>query len=139
MRPGVQDETDALGLQDSSLALGMQGNACPVISLAVLGCTECQRECLCRCCPPMVACMSPPLPAGGWAAATAAFGRAYHLTTYGERKRWLLLLLWPLLLLFSRDFRQQFWAAVRGRRPGRAGADGPGSAEGEGGAAAAAH
>lgn len=56
-------------------------------------------------------------PAGFWAAATAAFNRRYGLTTYREESRWRLLLLWPLLLLTSPEFREQFWAAVRhGRR-----------------------
>lgn len=63
---------------------------------------------------------SPPL-AGFWAAATAAFNRQFSLTTYREESRWRLLLLWPLLLLTSAEFREQFWAAVRGRRPGAGG------------------
>lgn len=61
-------------------------------------------------------------PAGFWAAATAAFNRRYGLTTYREESRWRLLLLWPLLLLTSPEFREQFWAAVRhGRRAGSGG------------------
>lgn len=58
----------------------------------------------------------PALHAGFWAAATAAFHRRYHLTTYREGSRWQMLLLWPLLLLTSAEFRRQFWAALRGRR-----------------------
>lgn len=54
--------------------------------------------------------------AGFWAAATAAFYRRFHLTIYKEGSRWRLLLLWPLLLVISPEFRQQFLAAVRGRR-----------------------
>lgn len=54
--------------------------------------------------------------AGFWAAATAAFHRRFHLTIYKEGSRWRLLLLWPLLLVISPEFRQQFLAAVRGRR-----------------------
>ncbi|GFR41880.1 hypothetical protein Agub_g2663 [Astrephomene gubernaculifera] len=53
---------------------------------------------------------------GGYAALTTAFNRNYQLTTYAESKRWLLLLLWPLLVLFSPKFREQFVAAVQGRR-----------------------
>ncbi|GAB4813580.1 hypothetical protein N2152v2_000626 [Parachlorella kessleri] len=56
--------------------------------------------------------------AGSWAVATAAFSSGYHLTPYREGKRWLMLLLWPLLLVTSAEFRGQFWAAVRGRRLG---------------------
>lgn len=63
---------------------------------------------------------SPPL-AGFWVAATAAFNRRFSLTTYREESRWRLLLLWPLLLLTSAEFREQFWAAVRGRRAGGGG------------------
>lgn len=59
--------------------------------------------------------------AGFWVAATAAFNRRFSLTTYREESRWRLLLLWPLLLLTSAEFREQFWAAVRGRRPGAGG------------------
>ncbi|KAG2486068.1 hypothetical protein HYH03_015274 [Edaphochlamys debaryana] len=54
---------------------------------------------------------------GGWAALTAAFNRNYHLTVYAESKRWMLLLLWPLLVLFSPKFREQWAAVVRGERP----------------------
>lgn len=54
--------------------------------------------------------------AGFWAAATAAFHRRFHLTIYKEGSRWRLLLLWPLLLVINPEFRQQFLAAVRGRR-----------------------
>ena len=56
--------------------------------------------------------------AGFWAAATAAFNRRFDLTIYREESRWRLLLLWPLLLLTSAEFRRQFWAAARGRRAG---------------------
>ncbi|KAL4447294.1 hypothetical protein ABPG77_007327 [Micractinium sp. CCAP 211/92] len=54
--------------------------------------------------------------AGFWAAATAAFNRRFHLTIYKEGSRWRLLLLWPVLLIVSPEFRQQFMAAVRGIR-----------------------
>ena len=64
------------------------------------------------------------LPAGFWAAATAAFNRGYQMTTFKEDSRWRLLLLWPLLLLTNRDFRVQFWAAVRGRAGARRPASG---------------
>jgi hypothetical protein len=56
--------------------------------------------------------------AGFWAAMTTAFNRRFSLTTYREESRWRLLLLWPFLLVTSAEFREQFWAAVRGQRPG---------------------
>lgn len=68
--------------------------------------------------------------AGFWAAATAAFNRSYGLTTFREQSRWKLLLLWPFLLLTSAEFRQQWWAAVRGQRVGPAAAKGQ-AADGE--------
>jgi hypothetical protein len=61
---------------------------------------------------------------GFWAAAVARFHQCFHLTIYKEQHRWWLLLLWPLLLLFSSEFRQQFLAAVRGRQAGPDGGDG---------------
>lgn len=59
---------------------------------------------------------APAAAAGFWAAATAAFHRRFHMTTYKEGARWQLLLLWPLLLVISPEFRQQFLAVVRGLR-----------------------
>ena len=56
--------------------------------------------------------------AGFWASATAALHRNYGLTSYAESARWRLLAAWPLLLLTSPEFREQFWAAVRGPRGG---------------------
>lgn len=80
-------------------------------------------------CPPGTACplerdanvqfvhaAAPTAAAGFWAAATAAFNRRFHLTIYKEGSRWRLLLLWPVLLIVSPEFRQQFMAAVRGIR-----------------------
>ena len=79
--------------------------------------------------------MVPPSPTpswtGAWAAATAAFNRGFALTPYKEQSRWGLLLLWPLYLLASPEFRAHWLAAVRGRRPpasGGAGAAGDGVA-----------
>lgn len=54
--------------------------------------------------------------AGAYAAVTAAFARNYDLTTYGERSRWRLLLLWPVLAVFSRRFWRQFSSALRGEK-----------------------
>lgn len=55
---------------------------------------------------------------GSYLALTAAFARNYALTNYAESKRWLLVMLWPLLFLFSPKFREQFAAAVRGQKAG---------------------
>lgn len=52
-----------------------------------------------------------------YVAASMSFLRNYHLTVYAARWRWLLAALWPLLLLGSARFREQFLAAVRGQRP----------------------
>lgn len=54
--------------------------------------------------------------AGAYAAVTAAFARNYDLTLYGERERWKLLLLWPVLALFSKPFWRQFSSALRGEQ-----------------------
>jgi hypothetical protein len=54
--------------------------------------------------------------AGAYAAVTAAFARNFSLTTYGERSRWQLLALWPVLALLNKPFREQFSAAMRGER-----------------------
>ncbi|KAL4443600.1 hypothetical protein ABPG75_011337 [Micractinium tetrahymenae] len=72
--------------------------------------------------------------AGFWAAATAAFHHRFHLTIYKEGSRWQLLLLWPLLLIISPEFRQQFLVAVRGQRSKQGPAEQPPS---DGGAFAA--
>lgn len=56
--------------------------------------------------------------------ATAAFNRGFALTPYKEQSRWLMLLLWPVYVLVSPEFRQQWVAAVRGRRPPASGEDG---------------
>ncbi|KXZ41210.1 hypothetical protein GPECTOR_647g762 [Gonium pectorale] len=61
--------------------------------------------------PPPAAGVSPALvgaliAVGSYVAVTAAFNRNYHLTSYTEQKRWLLLALWPLLVLFSPKFRE---------------------------------
>lgn len=51
--------------------------------------------------------------AGAWAAGSAALARAYSLTSYREGStKVLLVLLWPLLALLSRSFREQFVAVV---------------------------
>ncbi len=55
---------------------------------------------------------------GSYLALTVAFARNYALTNYMESKRWLLVMLWPLLFLFSPKFREQFAAAVRGQKAG---------------------
>lgn len=54
--------------------------------------------------------------AGAYAAVTAAFARNYDLTLYGEREKWKLLLLWPVLALSSKPFKRQFSSALRGEK-----------------------
>lgn len=54
--------------------------------------------------------------AGAYAAITTAFNRNYELTTYKQQGKWQLVLLWPVLALFSRGFRQQFSSALRGEK-----------------------
>lgn len=54
--------------------------------------------------------------AGAYAAVTAAFARNYDLTTYCERAKWRLLLLWPVLSVFSKPFWRQFSSALRGEK-----------------------
>jgi hypothetical protein len=54
--------------------------------------------------------------AGAYAAVTAAFARNYDLTTYGDRAKWRLLLLWPVLAVFSKQFWRQFSSALRGEK-----------------------
>lgn len=54
--------------------------------------------------------------AGAYAAVTAAFNRNYELTTYKQQGKWQLLLAWPLLALFSKNFRQQFISALKGEK-----------------------
>eukprot|EP00192_Tetraselmis_astigmatica_P018586 CAMPEP_0117667708 /NCGR_PEP_ID=MMETSP0804-20121206/11127_1 /TAXON_ID=1074897 /ORGANISM="Tetraselmis astigmatica, Strain CCMP880" /LENGTH=254 /DNA_ID=CAMNT_0005475485 /DNA_START=300 /DNA_END=1064 /DNA_ORIENTATION=- len=52
---------------------------------------------------------------GAYAAAAAAFNRGYEATKYSEKPtvRWRLILLWPLLFLFSSKFRQEFRLAMQ--------------------------
>jgi hypothetical protein len=54
--------------------------------------------------------------AGAYAAVTAAFNRNFELTTYKQQGKWQLLLMWPLLVLFSNNFRQQFVSALKGEK-----------------------
>eukprot|EP00775_Hariotina_reticulata_P011094 gene11094-11248_t len=55
--------------------------------------------------------------AGAYAAVTAAFNRNYELTTYKrDGSRWRLLLLWPVLFLFSKSFRHQMGSALKGEK-----------------------
>lgn len=56
------------------------------------------------------------LAAGAYAAVTAAFNRNYGLTTYKQQGKWQLLLLWPVLVMFSKNFRQQFTNALKGEK-----------------------
>lgn len=56
------------------------------------------------------------LAAGAYAAVTAAFNRNYDLTTYKQQGKWQLLLLWPVLVMFSNNFRQQFTSALKGEK-----------------------
>ncbi|KAG1675776.1 hypothetical protein FOA52_012432 [Chlamydomonas sp. UWO 241] len=76
------------------------------------------------------------LAAGAYAAVTAAFARAYHLTTYRENMwKWALILCWPVLAIGSRRFRQQLVSVLQGKhgaaaRPPGEGQGGGGSAEG---------
>lgn len=70
--------------------------------------------------------------AGAYAALAAAFTRNLRLTTYNSKTGWQLGLLWPFLVVTSKGFREQFFAAVRGQRP--AAAD-PHNAEQKGGSA----
>lgn len=68
-----------------------------------------------------------------WAAVTAALARRYDLTVFSERSRAQVLLAWPYLLAFSGRFREQFGAAMRGKKA-RAAAAGE-AAAGEAGSA----
>jgi hypothetical protein len=54
--------------------------------------------------------------AGAYAAITAAFARNYDLTTYGDRAKWRLLLLWPVLSVFSKPFWRQLSSVLRGEK-----------------------
>lgn len=65
--------------------------------------------------------------AGAFAAVTANFHRNYGLTTFSEASRWKLLLLWPVLALSSKRFRQQFLKAIRGVEPTKDPSTGNGS------------
>lgn len=51
-----------------------------------------------------------------WLALTALFNRNYKNTVYGEKSRWLLSAFWPLLLIVSSAFREEWVAAIRGWR-----------------------
>lgn len=53
--------------------------------------------------------------AGMYAAVAAAFTRNFHLTTYKDSSKWVLVLTWPVLALFSAAYREQFVAALRGQ------------------------
>lgn len=53
---------------------------------------------------------------GAWGALTAAFARNYHTTIYSRRWKWVLLALWPVLVLLSPRFRGQWRRVVRGIR-----------------------
>jgi hypothetical protein len=53
---------------------------------------------------------------GMYAALSAVFARNYDLTTYQQQKRWQLLLLWPVLVVVSKQFRQQWLSALRGEK-----------------------
>lgn len=67
---------------------------------------------------------------GFWAAAAARFHQHFQLTTFKDQHRWWMVLLWPLLLLLSSEFRQQFLAALRGRQAGAGGAEGTDGGDG---------
>eukprot|EP01023_Acetabularia_acetabulum_P065643 TRINITY_DN8717_c0_g1_i1.p2 TRINITY_DN8717_c0_g1~~TRINITY_DN8717_c0_g1_i1.p2 ORF type:complete len:238 (-),score=25.16 TRINITY_DN8717_c0_g1_i1:695-1408(-) len=50
-----------------------------------------------------------------YAAMTAFFAANYGNTNFRNDKKWLLLLMWPVLLVFSQDFRQQMRKALLSR------------------------
>ena len=50
---------------------------------------------------------------GAWVSVTAAFNKRYHMTVYAENRRWTILILWPLLILFSPKFRQEFFTVLQ--------------------------
>lgn len=106
----------ALGVLLAAALAGAAGRAWCMMSAPLRSSWVARRQQVCQ--PPLAALRSSSLPAGFWAAATAAFNRGYQATVFKEESRWRLLLLWPLLLLTNAEFRQQFWAAVRGRRSG---------------------
>ncbi len=66
--------------------------------------------------------------AGAYAALAARFAKNFELTTYQARSKWPLVLLFPLLLVASPQFREQFLAAVRGLRAGGGKGGDPGAA-----------
>lgn len=49
---------------------------------------------------------------GAWLSVTVAFNKRYHMTVYAENRRWMILILWPLLLLFSPKFREEFFTVL---------------------------
>lgn len=53
---------------------------------------------------------------GAWGTATAEFLKRFHMTPYAENKKWLLALLWPILVLISSEFRGQFLDMLKGSR-----------------------
>ncbi|KAK3266704.1 hypothetical protein CYMTET_24693 [Cymbomonas tetramitiformis] len=48
-----------------------------------------------------------------YAAGAVRFLRGYDNTRFKRAKKWQLALLWPVLILFSRSFREEFWFSVR--------------------------
>jgi hypothetical protein len=54
--------------------------------------------------------------AGVWVAVTHRFAQVYERTPYAERRRWVMLLTWPLLVAVSPAFRQTFFDVMRGGR-----------------------
>eukprot|EP01024_Parvocaulis_polyphysoides_P068224 TRINITY_DN8281_c1_g2_i1.p2 TRINITY_DN8281_c1_g2~~TRINITY_DN8281_c1_g2_i1.p2 ORF type:complete len:245 (-),score=38.59 TRINITY_DN8281_c1_g2_i1:671-1405(-) len=53
--------------------------------------------------------------AGGYAAVTAWFAATFDNTQFKEEKKWMLLLLWPVLVIFSESFRAQMKKALLNR------------------------
>jgi hypothetical protein len=58
---------------------------------------------------------------GTWASMTRVFAKQYHLTVYSEKRKYVLLLLWPLLALISPEFRKEWRSAMKGQRRRRGG------------------
>lgn len=44
---------------------------------------------------------------------TYLFSRGFEVTTFREERKWVLLLLWPVLIIFSKSFRKQLKKAVK--------------------------
>eukprot|EP00195_Chlamydomonas_chlamydogama_P010732 CAMPEP_0202906644 /NCGR_PEP_ID=MMETSP1392-20130828/39875_1 /ASSEMBLY_ACC=CAM_ASM_000868 /TAXON_ID=225041 /ORGANISM="Chlamydomonas chlamydogama, Strain SAG 11-48b" /LENGTH=219 /DNA_ID=CAMNT_0049595267 /DNA_START=282 /DNA_END=942 /DNA_ORIENTATION=+ len=53
---------------------------------------------------------------GAYAAVAVAFARNFDLTTYSASSRLPLVLLWPILAIFNKRYRDQLFAALRGER-----------------------